>query len=97
MRQISPIFARFIEVLPTAILLTIGETIYTLLHAALHLGVPRYWITLPITWPTILIVDNFSADYIPEAFLEVFIFFAMLLNTMILILLVKSFWRWVRR
>ena len=93
MRQILLIFANLIETLPMAILFTIGEMIYVFLHAALHRGVPTYWITAPVTWPATLFAKNFSSTFIPEEFGVVLLFFVMLLNTMILILLFKILWR----
>jgi hypothetical protein len=79
-----------------AICLTIGESLYIWLHVALHLGGPKYWVTLPITWPANLIMSIVSKDFIPEEFIVVLIFFGMLLNTLILILLLKGFIGWSR-
>lgn len=97
MRQISPIFAKFIKVLPLAICLTLGEFFLLWLHVALHLGMPGYWVTMPITWPANVILNIVSRDSVPGEFIVVFMFFGMLLNTLLLILLFKRFWRSVRR
>lgn len=99
MRPTSTLYISFIQAVPWALGLAIVEWLLIFFHAALHLGVPTYWATMPITWPANLLLYLIPGpinDTAVEWLLMAVMYFGLFLNSVLLIVVARTIWGWLR-